>query len=108
MPYSYIQPFWRYWLYYLDPFNYLIGGLLEPVVWDVVVQCKDSELTMIPLPANATCGEYMADFLSAEAGYVVDPSSTTSCQYCPYSSGADYLRTLNINERYYGWRDVSC
>ncbi|KAK6212499.1 hypothetical protein LQW54_005273 [Pestalotiopsis sp. IQ-011] len=106
VPYSYIQPFWRYWLYYLDPFNYLIGGLLEPVVWDVVVQCKDSELTTIPLPSNATCGEYMADFLSTEAGYVVDSSSTSSCQYCPYSSGADYLRTLNINERYYGWRDV--
>ncbi|KAK5681587.1 hypothetical protein LTS10_006120 [Elasticomyces elasticus] len=106
VPYSQMSVFWRSWLYYLDPFNYLIGGLLEPVVWDVDVQCKPNELTRIPLPSASTCGEYMADFLSTNAGYVVDPNNSTMCEYCEYSTGADYMRTLNINERYYGWRDV--
>jgi ATP-binding cassette subfamily G (WHITE) protein 2 (SNQ2) len=36
--YSQIQAFWRYRMYYLDPSTYLIGGLLEPVVWDVGVK----------------------------------------------------------------------
>jgi ATP-binding cassette subfamily G (WHITE) protein 2 (SNQ2) len=94
-------------LYYLDPFTYLIGALLEPVVWDVEVQCKSSELASIPLPSNTTCGDYMAEFLSSAAGYVVDTTSTTSCEYCQYSTGADYLKTMNINESYYGWRNVS-
>jgi len=93
-------------MYYLDPFTYLIGGLLEPVVYDVQVQCRPDELTQIPLPSSTTCGEYMADFLSSNAGYITDPNNSTACEYCAYSTGADYLRTLNINDRYYGWRDV--
>lgn len=106
VPYKQINVFWRYWMYWLDPFTYLIGGLLEPIVWDVDIQCKPDELTSIPIPVGSSCGEYMAEFLSSNAGYVVDPSNTTSCDYCQYSTGADYLRTMNINERYYGWRDV--
>lgn len=102
-----MQPFWRYWLYYLDPFNYLIGALFAPVGWDVTVKCLESELTTIPLPPNTTCGDYMADFLAENAGYVTDGSSTSTCQYCEYSTGADYLKTMNINAEYYGWRDVS-
>ncbi|KAI1757888.1 putative ABC multidrug transporter [Xylaria castorea] len=106
VPYSQIVPFWRYWLYYLNPFNYLVGGLLVPVAWDTEVQCKANELTSIPLPPDTTCGDYMAEFLSQYPGYVTDAGNTTMCAYCPYSTGADYLRTLNFNERYYGWRDV--
>ncbi|KAI0970759.1 putative ABC multidrug transporter [Xylaria arbuscula] len=106
VPYSHMTPFWRYWLYYLNPFTYLVGGLLVPVSWDTEVVCKASELTSIPLPPDTTCGEYMAEFLSHYSGYVADEGSNTTCSYCPYSSGADYLKTLNFNERYYGWRDV--
>ncbi|KAF4821836.1 Brefeldin A resistance protein [Colletotrichum siamense] len=106
VPYSQITAFWRYWLYWLDPFTYLIQGLLEPVSWGVEVQCKPDELSYIPLPSNSTCGEYMADFLSSEAGYVVDPANGTSCAYCPYTTGADYMRTMNINDSSYGWRGV--
>jgi ATP-binding cassette, subfamily G (WHITE), member 2, SNQ2 len=107
VPYSQITAFWRYWLYYLDPFTYLVGGLVTPVTWDIEVQCTQSEMTTIPLPSNTTCGEYMADFLSANSGYIADPANSTACSYCAYESGADYLRTMNINEKYYGWRNVS-
>ncbi|KAL9944680.1 hypothetical protein ACHAP6_007539 [Verticillium nonalfalfae] len=106
VPYARIQAFWRYWLYYLDPFTYLMGALLQPVIWDVEVECKASELTHIDLPQNTTCGEYMDDFLAINAVYVTDITNQTRCAYCPYSTGADYLRTMNINEKYYGWRDV--
>ncbi|KAK1480397.1 multidrug resistance protein CDR1 [Colletotrichum cuscutae] len=106
VPYSQITAFWRYWLYWLDPFTYLIQGMLEPVVWDVKVHCKPNELTHIPLPGNSTCGEYLADFLSSEPGYVADPGNSTMCAYCPYSTGADYMRTMNINDSSYGWRGV--
>ncbi|GKU08311.1 unnamed protein product [Fusarium langsethiae] len=108
VPYSQIQPFWRYWMYYLDPFTYLIGGLLEPVVWDVKVDCRSEELTHIPLPnsTSTTCGDYMADFIRENSGYVVDPLSTETCSYCPYTTGADYLGQFKIDEKYFGWRDV--
>lgn len=93
-------------MYYLDPFTYLIGGLLEPVVYDVQVQCRSDELTKIPLPSGTTCGQYMAEFLGSDAGYITDPNNDTMCEYCAYTTGADYLKTMNINQRYYGWRDV--
>ena len=107
VPYAQMQPFWKFWLYYLDPFNYLVGGLFGPIIWDVKVECHLSELTSFNAPDGQTCGQYMADFLSENAGYITDSDATGSCSYCPYSTGADYARTFNLNEEYYGWRDVS-
>ena len=108
VPYGQITSFWRHWLYWLDPFSYLVGGLLTQLLWDVDVRCSSSELTSIPLPpdGSTTCGEYMAAFLSENAGYVVEPGSRVGCEYCAYKTGAEYARTFNLNARYYGWRDV--
>ncbi|KAL4932505.1 putative ABC multidrug transporter [Aspergillus undulatus] len=105
VPYDSMQPFWRYWIYYLDPFTYLVGGLLTPVLWDVKVECDASEFVSFAVPDGQNCGSYMADFLASNAGYILDANATGSCEFCQYSSGADYARTFNLNERYYGWRD---
>ncbi|KAK4038643.1 ABC-2 type transporter-domain-containing protein [Parachaetomium inaequale] len=105
VPYTAMQPFWKYWLYYLDPFNYLIGGLLGTIVWDVQVKCKPKEFTSFDPPAGQTCGAYMADFLRSNAGYVENGNATSACRYCPYEMGADYAKTFNLNEKYYAWRD---
>ncbi|KAL3438203.1 ABC-2 type transporter-domain-containing protein [Aspergillus tetrazonus] len=106
VPYSQMQPFWRYWMYYLDPFTYLVGGLLTEVLWDVPVKCLDSEYTTFSAPDGQTCGEYMADFLSSNAGYLRDENATSICEFCQYATGADYARTFNLQEKYYGWRDT--
>ncbi|KAL4799196.1 ABC-2 type transporter-domain-containing protein [Aspergillus venezuelensis] len=106
VPYSSLQPFWRYWIYYLDPFTYLVGGLLTPVLWDVNVTCSDSEYVRFSAPDGQTCGAYMAEFLSSNAGYILNPNATGTCEFCQYSSGADYAKTFNLSERYYGWRDT--
>lgn len=106
VPYSQMQPFWRYWLYYLDPFTYLVGGLLGEVLWDVKVECKPEEFVHFQSPPGQTCGEYMATFLSEQIGYLLD-SNSTSCSFCQYNTGADYAKTFNLNEKYYSWRDVS-
>lgn len=107
VPYSQMQPFWKYWLYWLDPFHYLVGGLFGTVVWDVQVQCRPDEFTVFEVPSGQTCGEYMAGFLSSNAGYVADPSDRGSCSYCAYATGAEYAQTFNLKEEYYAWRDVS-
>ncbi|CAI7593159.1 unnamed protein product [Penicillium pancosmium] len=106
VPYSQMQPFWRYWMYYLDPFTYLVGGLLGEVLWDVKVQCEPSEYITFTAPSGQTCGEYMTDFLSTQAGYLLDSNSTNSCSFCQYSTGADYAKTFNLQEKYYSWRDT--
>lgn len=102
-----MQPFWKYWLYYLDPFKYLFGGLFTPIVWDVQVKCSPSEFVSFNAPSGQTCAGYMADFLSSNAGYVEEVNGTGSCQYCAYATGAEYASTFNLKEEYYGWRDVS-
>ncbi|CAK7221669.1 hypothetical protein SBRCBS47491_004607 [Sporothrix bragantina] len=106
VPYTQMQPFWRYWLYYLDPFNYLVGGLFGTVIYDVKVECAPSEYTVFDPPAGETCGSYMSSFLSSNAGYVANGNATSSCQYCAYSTGGDYAKTFNLNEEYYAWRDT--
>ena len=106
VPYASMQPFWRYWLYYLDPFNYLVGGLFGTVIWDVQVECSASEYTVFDPPSGQTCGAYMADFLASNAGYIADSSATADCRYCPYRTGAEYAQGFNLNEKYYAWRDT--
>lgn len=107
IPYSQMQAFWRYWMYYLDPFNYLVGGLLGEILWDVKVQCEPSEYIKFNAPSGQTCGAYMADFLASQAGYLLDANATGTCSFCQYSRGADYAKTFNLREKYYSWRDVS-
>ncbi|KAJ5771410.1 uncharacterized protein N7511_003461 [Penicillium nucicola] len=106
VPYSAMQPFWRFWMYYLDPFTYLVGGLFGPVIWDVKVKCEASEFVKFTAPSGQTCGDYMADFLATQTGYLLDANSTGSCSFCQYSQGADYAKTFNIREKYYTWRDI--
>lgn len=107
VPYQQMQAFWKYWLYWLDPFTYLFGGLFNTVVWNVQVHCKPEEFTKIIIPNGETCGSYMNDFLSRNAGYVDEASATDSCNYCPYATGAEYAQTFNMMAEYYAWRDVS-
>ena len=107
MPYDGMQPFWKYWIYWLDPFHYLIGGLLGTVIWDVQVNCLPEEMTSFDPVGSQTCGEYMSDFFGSSSGYVKDPEATSGCLYCPYTTGADYAKTFNIKQEYYAWRDVS-
>jgi ABC-type multidrug transport system permease subunit/ABC-type multidrug transport system ATPase subunit len=109
VPYAQIQPFWRYWMYWINPFNYLMGSMLVFGVWDTDVTCADAELARFDPPAGAgSCGDYLAGYMrGAGAGArLVNPDASSDCLVCPYASGSDYLRTINLNEYYYGWRDA--
>ncbi|GAM42293.1 ABC transporter [Talaromyces pinophilus] len=110
VPYSQITAFWRYWLYWINPFNYLIGSLLVFTTFDLQVQCKDSELAVFNPPDNQTCGQYLAAYLQNPLGSgsnLLNPNATSDCQVCQYKAGSDYLRTVNLNDYYYGWRDAA-
>lgn len=106
VPYAQIQAFWRYWIYYLNPFNYLMGSLLVFNLWGDKVQCTDSEFAVFNPPDGQTCGEYMADYLAREPGHLANPGATSDCKVCPFGSGSDYLKTLYLEDYSYGWRDA--
>jgi ATP-binding cassette subfamily G (WHITE) protein 2 (SNQ2) len=125
VPYSQMVDFWKYWLYYLNvrpppslhrtahltypqPFQYLMGSLLVFSTHDIQVQCRPSEFAIFdPLPGQ-TCAQYLSNYLSGMGSgtNLTNPDATAGCRVCQYRSGQDYLRTLNLPEYYYGWRDV--
>ncbi|KKY24924.1 putative abc multidrug [Phaeomoniella chlamydospora] len=109
VPYSQIQEFWRYWMYWLNPFNYLMGSLLTFSLWDTKVTCKQSELAIFDTPNNQTCADYLSGWLETSTGRganLLNPDATSNCEVCQYALGSDYLRTVNIQAEYYGWRDA--
>ncbi|KAH8801491.1 ABC-2 type transporter-domain-containing protein [Xylogone sp. PMI_703] len=109
VPYSQIQPFWRYWIYYLNPFNYLMGSLLVFTTYDIPVDCKPQEFAIFDPPANQTCGDYLADYMHGPLGglaNLVNPDATQQCRVCQYRTGSDYLKTINLPKYSDGWRDA--
>ncbi|KAJ8112457.1 hypothetical protein OPT61_g5176 [Boeremia exigua] len=77
-PYSQIPDFWKYWLYYLDPFNYLMSSLLVFTSWSSTVTCKPTELAVFDPPSNQTCGEYLSSYqqgMGVETN-LLNPAST--------------------------------
>ncbi|EMD67087.1 hypothetical protein COCSADRAFT_83327 [Bipolaris sorokiniana ND90Pr] len=108
LPYSQITPFWRYWMYYVNPFTYLMGGLLTFTMWDKEVICKTSEFAVFDPPNGQSCGAYLEPYLQGlgRAANLVNPDAMETCRVCQYRKGSDYLATLNIKEHYYGWRNI--
>jgi ATP-binding cassette subfamily G (WHITE) protein 2 (SNQ2) len=95
-------------LYYLNPFNYLIGSLLVFTTWDITVTCKTSELAIFNPPSTQTCAEYLTPYLQGMGARtnLLNPTAVANCEVCQYRTGADYLATLNLERKGDGWRDA--
>jgi ABC-type multidrug transport system permease subunit/ABC-type multidrug transport system ATPase subunit len=107
VPYAQIQPFWRYWMYYLNPFNYLMGSLLTFTSFSAPVYCADAEFAVFNPPSGQTCGTYLQDYMMGMGARsnLTNPDATAGCRVCEYRTGSDYLYTINLKDYYYGWRD---
>ena len=97
-PYSMIPVFWRYWLYYLIPSTYWIGGVISATLRNIPVVCGPGEAAYFNPPPSQTCQEYAAAFASnTGAGYLTNPNGTSDCGYCPYKNGVEYMAILNVS-----------
>ncbi len=108
VPYLAITPFWRYWMYYLNPFTFVMGALLTFALFDKPVRCKEREFAIFDTPNGQTCRDFLADYMTGFGARMnlTNPDATSQCRVCRYTTGADYLQTINIKDYYYGWRDV--
>ncbi|TKA53126.1 hypothetical protein B0A49_10961, partial [Cryomyces minteri] len=95
-PYGQLGVFWRYWMYYANPSTYWIGGVMAATLADVPIRCAPAEAAHFNVPAGQTCASYAGAFAQAAGGYLLDPGAAADCQYCPYSSGTQYMSTLNV------------
>ncbi|PSN65506.1 ABC transporter [Corynespora cassiicola Philippines] len=109
VPYDQIQDFWKYWLYYLNPFNYLMGSLLVFADFDWDVKCTEAEFAKFNPPDNQTCGQYLDAWMNGPGSRtnLVNPDALFDCRVCQYTRGSDYLYTVNLKDYYYGWRDAA-
>ncbi|KAG8625582.1 hypothetical protein KVT40_005983 [Elsinoe batatas] len=108
VPYGQIQEFWRYWMYWLNPFTYLMAGLLTFTVFDKQVLCGPNEFAVFDTPNGETCAAYLGEWMQTmgAAANLTNPDATSGCRVCQYSRGSDYLKTVNINDYYFGWRNI--
>ena len=85
-----------------------MSSLLVFTTWDKPVTCKPSEIALFDPPFGQTCAEYLSAYQSGmgAATNLLNPNANADCQVCQYTTGADYLRTLNLNEKSYGWRNA--
>lgn len=104
-PYDQIPIFWRFWIYYVNPSTWWIGGVLAATLGNFPIRCVEDEATIFEPPPNETCGSY-ANGLVANmgSGYITNPDATSNCGYCQYGNGNEYLATLNISPDD-KWRD---
>ncbi|KAJ5570242.1 ABC multidrug transporter atrF [Penicillium hispanicum] len=99
-PYSLYPVFWKYWMYYVNPVTWWLRGVLSAILPPVTIECAKQEVTRFTPPSNMTCADYADNYIHnfAKAGYLVHPFNTTTCEYCPYTNGTQYMAQLNVHE----------
>ncbi|KAK0522291.1 ATP-binding cassette transporter snq2 [Tilletia horrida] len=92
-----IPGYWRVWLYQLDPFTRLVGGLIVNELSGLPVQCKETEFTRFTPPSGQTCGDWAGPFVNSSGGYLSNPDAMDTCLYCPYKMGNDFLPSVGLS-----------
>jgi ATP-binding cassette subfamily G (WHITE) protein 2 (SNQ2) len=103
-PYSHLVEFWH-WMYRLNPFTYLVEGLVSNGVASLPLTCSDTELAHITPPSGLSCQQYLGPFIQATGGYLTNPDATSDCLFCSASQTDSYLVTLNMSYSH-RWRNA--
>ena len=105
VPYQQLSVFWRYWMYYLNPSQWWISGVLSTTLPGVEVQCAASEAAYFNPPSGQTCADWAGGFVKEVGmGYLLNPTASSDCGYCAYANGSEYLGTLSVSPSD-KWRD---
>jgi CDR ABC transporter. len=94
-------------MYRVNPLTYFIGGLLSTTLANTAISCASNEFLTFNSVANSTCQDYMAPYISANGGYLLNPDNErigAVCQFCALSSTNTFLESIytNFSER---WRN---
>ncbi|KAJ1654029.1 ATP-binding cassette transporter snq2, partial [Dispira simplex] len=94
IPYAEMPTFWRRWMYWVDPYHYVIEGILVNDLFQQPVVCTQREFFAFEPPNGHDCMEYTQEFLEKFRGYLQNPTATSNCLYCPYKHGQDYYEVF--------------
>lgn len=90
--------FWIF-MYRVSPLTYVVDGIAATGMHAKPVVCASNEFSRFAPPAGQTCGQYLSGYLASAAGSVgqlVNPESTTQCEYCPLTVSDQYLSQVAI------------
>lgn len=92
---SALPGFWIF-MYRVSPFTYWVSGIISTALAGRTIQCSIDEMSIFNPPSGQTCGEYMADYLSAAPGQLQNSDATEGCQYCSLSNADQFMAGSNI------------
>ncbi|UPK91915.1 hypothetical protein LCI18_002850 [Fusarium solani-melongenae] len=96
VPYRDIPKFWTF-MYRVSPGTYLVSGVMSTAVYGSDVTCADNEVLHMAAPANLTCESFMDPFVQEAGGYLLNPLSSDTCQYCSLASTEQFLKNFEID-----------
>ncbi|TDZ21308.1 ZEB2-regulated ABC transporter 1 [Colletotrichum orbiculare MAFF 240422] len=96
--------FWT-WVYRVNPFTYVVEGLLGTGLANARIRCAQDELLRLDPPPGQTCGQYLGPFVAQAGGYLTDAAATQNCSYCSTSSTNEVLASLKVDFSH-RWRDL--
>ncbi|KAI2084684.1 Multidrug resistance protein [Ophidiomyces ophidiicola] len=96
--------FWIF-MYRLSPFTYYVSAVLSTGVANADVTCSARELLKLAAPAGRTCGDYLKAYMSYAGGRLLNPESTTQCDFCPVADTNTFLAQVNISYKD-RWRNI--
>lgn len=100
-----IPGFWRAWLYQLNPFTRLIGGMVTTALHELPVRCQPHEFNVFTAPNGTSCAQYMEPFFSRGGSGYLAGNDTSDCLYCAYSVGDEFFKSLDMSFSN-RWRDL--
>ncbi|KAI7860713.1 ABC-2 type transporter-domain-containing protein [Circinella umbellata] len=99
--------FWSSWMYWLDPFHYVMEGFAVNELENLQIVCNDGDLFKFSPPANQTCGTYLQNFFAnGGSGYITSPDSTIQCEYCNYRTAQEYYSSSFNWDESNKWRNI--
>ncbi|SPO04603.1 probable ABC1 transport protein [Cephalotrichum gorgonifer] len=99
VPLDGLPGFWKF-MYRVSPLTYLVGGMLSVGLAQKTIECSELEILHFATPqgGNLTCGEYLAPYQEmAGTGSVLNPSSMTTCRFCPLTQTDAFLAGSDIH-----------
>lgn len=98
-PWSSYPVFWKYWMYFLNPFTYILRGMLATLLPYVnPIECRSSEMTYVPRPPGQSCSSYIGQFVQETGrGRAMPGRNADECGYCQVANGSQYMAQLNVH-----------
>ena len=101
----------RFWVfvYRASPLTYFVNGMTQAALQNTHIECSDTELLHIQLPAqgsSTSCSAYLGPYIQYAGGSLKNPTATTDCQFCPVDQTNRLLQQLGM-ETGHAWRNAA-